>query len=63
MTITALLIFATTTLIASIWVTYESGHPNPTRAYRALRRLWDVMEHTVTAAADRFWEFVLRRTS
>lgn len=63
MTITLLLIGVTTTLIALIWVTYESGYDNPSRPYRALTRIWDAIEDTVTAAADRFWTFVLRRTS
>lgn len=58
---TTLLIFATTTLIALVWVTYESGHPNPTRGYRAIARAWNAMEGVVARACDRFWALMPRR--
>lgn len=61
MTITILLIFTTTTLIGLMAVMYESTHPNPTWAYRALARTWTAIEDPVALAAHRFWAFMLRR--
>lgn len=46
-----------------VWIAVEQRRDTPSRAFQAIARTFDAIGGAITWAADRFWTFVLRRTS